>query len=50
MDQKINILDIINIGQHWGEIGEPCWIPEDVNCDGIINILGIILVAQHWTG
>ena len=50
MDQNTNILDIITIGQHIGETGEPCWIPMDVNCDGVINVLDIILVAQHWTG
>lgn len=50
MDQIINVLDIIKIGQQWDETGTPCWIPEDINCDGVINILDIILVAQHWTG
>jgi len=49
-DDHANILDLIIIGQWWGEIGYPCWIPADVNCDGIINILDMILVGQHWTG
>ena len=49
-DDHINILDLILIGQHWGETGTPCWIPMDVNCDGVINILDMILVGQHWTG
>ena len=50
MDQNINVLDIITIGQHWGETGPPCWIPQDVNRDGVVNILDIIIIAQHWTG
>jgi hypothetical protein len=50
MDQNINVLDIITIGQYFGETGEPCWIPMDVNCDGVINILDIVLVVQYWTG
>ncbi len=49
MDETANILDIVLIGQHWGETGEPCWIPMDVNSDGIVNILDLILVANHWT-
>ena len=49
-DKCINILELIRIGQHWGETGDPYWIPEDVNCDGVVNILDIILVGQHWTG
>ena len=49
-DGRTNILDLIIIGQHWGETGPPCWIPYDVNCDGVINILDMILVGQYWTG
>jgi rhodanese-related sulfurtransferase len=49
-DQRINILDIIIIGQNWGVVYEPCCIPADVNSDGDINILDIIMVGQHWTG
>jgi len=49
-DERVNILDVVLVGQHWGETGPPCWIPMDVNSDGIVNILDLILVAQHWTG
>ena len=49
-DGRTNILDLIIIGQHWGETGPPCWIPYDVNFDGVINILDMILVGQYWTG
>jgi len=49
-DDSVNILDLILIGQDWGEAGPPCWISADVNCDGVVNILDMILVGQHWTG
>jgi len=49
-DDNVNILDLILIGQWWGETGPPCWVSADVNCDGVINILDMVLVGQHWTG
>jgi hypothetical protein len=49
-DDKTNVLDMIRIGQHWGETGQIGWIPEDVNEDGNINVLDMILIGQHWTG
>ena len=49
-DGAVNILDMIRIGQHWGETGTAGWIPEDVNTDGAINTLDNIVVGQHWTG
>jgi len=50
MDGRINILDLILIGQHWNEHGKRGWIRADVNDDGVINVLDMILVATHWTG
>ena len=49
-DDRVNILDLILIGQWWDETGTPCWVSADVNCDGVINILDMVLVGQHWTG
>jgi hypothetical protein len=49
-DGKVNVLDMILVGQRWGQTGDPGWIPEDINCDGIINILDMISIGQHWTG
>jgi parallel beta-helix repeat protein len=37
-DGFVNILDMILVGQHFGETGSPGWIPEDVNCDGVIDV------------
>jgi YD repeat-containing protein len=48
MDSNINILDVIQVGNHWGESGEPGWIREDVNDDGDINMLDVIMIGNHW--
>ena len=37
-DGFVNVLDMILVGQHFGETGAPGWIPEDVNRDGVINV------------
>jgi Dockerin type I domain len=50
MDGSINVLDMISVGQHWGETGTPGWIREDVNRDGTVNVLDYTIVGQHWTG
>jgi hypothetical protein len=49
-DSATNVLDMIRIGQHWGETGVVGWIAEDANEDGNINVLDMIMVGQHWTG
>ncbi|NQT71779.1 MAG: putative Ig domain-containing protein [Chloroflexi bacterium] len=48
-DGDVNVLDLVLIGQHWGETGSPGWIPEDVNQDGTIDVLDNIMIGQHWT-
>jgi hypothetical protein len=49
-DGHVNTLDLVLVGQHFGETGPPGWIPEDVNVDGYIDVLDIILIFQNWTG
>jgi hypothetical protein len=49
-DGNINVLDMIRVGQHWGETGPDGWIPEDITCDGTIDVLDMILIGQNWTG
>lgn len=48
MDTNINMLDVIQVGNHWGESGDPGWIREDVNDDGNINMLDVIMIGNHW--
>ncbi len=47
-DGNINVLDMVLIGQHWGETGSPGWIREDINQDGSVNVLDMVLIGQHW--
>jgi len=49
-DGHVNTLDLVLVGQRFGETGPPGWIPEDVNVDGNIDVLDIIVIFQNWTG
>ena len=51
-DGQINVVEMIGIGQHWGQknIPNPGWIPEDINRDGIVNVLDMIRIGQYWIG
>jgi hypothetical protein len=49
-DGIVNVLDIINVAQHWNETGVNGWITEDINENGTINVLDVILIGQNWTG
>jgi hypothetical protein len=47
-DDIANVLDMILVGQHWGETGLTGWTREDANEDGAINVLDMIVIGQHW--
>jgi hypothetical protein len=49
-DGAANVLDMVLVGQNWGETDLTGWIREDANEDGTINVLDIIIIGQHWTG
>jgi hypothetical protein len=49
-DSDANVLDMVLVGQHWGESGLTGWILEDTNEDGNVDVLDIIIIGQHWTG
>jgi hypothetical protein len=49
-DDAANVLDMILVGQHWGETGLTGWIREDTNEDGTTDVLDMIVIGQHWTG
>lgn len=48
-DTNANVLDMVLVGQHWGESGLTGWILEDTNEDGTIDILDLIIIGQNWT-
>lgn len=48
-DLAVNILDLILVGQHFGESGAPGWINEDIDNSGAVDVLDLIQVAQgEW--
>jgi hypothetical protein len=48
-DGAADVLDMVLVGQHWGESGLTGWILEDTNEDGNVDVLDIIIIGQHWT-
>jgi hypothetical protein len=49
-DGMVNVMDMIQVGQHWEEVGAPGWIREDVNKDGTVDVLDMSIIGQNWTG
>jgi hypothetical protein len=49
-DGASNVLDMVMVGQSWGQSGLTGWILEDTNEDGNVNVLDLIIIGQHWTG
>ncbi len=49
-DGAANVLDIVMVGQRWGQTGQTGWVREDTNEDGIIDVLDVIVIGQGWTG
>jgi hypothetical protein len=48
-DGAANVLDLVLVGQRWGESGLTGWIREDANEDGTVDVLDMIVIGQHWT-
>jgi hypothetical protein len=49
-DGAANVLDMVLVGQCWGQSGLTGWIREDTNEDGVIDVLDFIVIGQDWTG
>ena len=47
-DGTVNYLDLIRVGNHYGESGSTGWIPEDINADGVVNYLDLIVIGNHY--
>ena len=47
-DGACNIGDVVRVGLHWGETGDPGWIPEDVSPNGAINIGDVVVIGLYW--
>jgi general secretion pathway protein D len=47
-DGVVNLLDIIRVANHYGEIGAPGWIKEDVDNNGKVQVLDMSWVSSNW--
>ena len=47
-DRQINMLDLFDVAQHYGETGSPGWIHQDVSKDGKITVLDLVFIAIHY--
>ena len=47
-DTCTDVLDIISVGQQFGQTGASRWVGEDVNGDGAVSVLDIVLIGQHF--
>ena len=42
LDGQVDVLDLIEVAQHWGANG-----PYDINLDHVVNVLELVLIAQQ---
>ncbi len=47
-DNTVNYLDMILVGNRYGDSGIPGWIREDINGDGTVNYLDMIEIGNHY--
>jgi hypothetical protein len=48
-DGVCNALDLVQLRNHFMEIGEPGWIDADLNTDGTVNALDLVQVRNTFT-
>jgi len=47
-DGIVNDADVNAVSAKWGQTGEPHWIKEDLNWDGVINVGDLTLIGKHF--
>ncbi len=47
-DGVVNIIDKVQVRDHFGESGDPGWINADVNSDGVVNIIDKVKVRDQF--
>jgi hypothetical protein len=47
-DGECTVIDQILISSHYGEVGVPGWIREDVDNNGRVQVLDFIFVSNHY--
>jgi len=48
MDGKVNVQDLVLVGQHFGQPTSPPYPRWDVNQDGKVNVQDLVIVGQHF--
>jgi len=48
LSMTVNVLDVSSVAFHYNEEGDPGWISQDINNDGIINYFDIGGVGVHY--
>ena len=46
-DGCVDAMDATVIGQKWGQTGDPGWIKEDINRDGVIDEADMEYIHEH---
>ena len=44
----VNVLDKVQVRNHFGESGSPGWIDADVDCNGVVNVLDKVKVRNQF--
>jgi hypothetical protein len=44
----VNVLDKVQVRNHFGESGPPGWIDADVDCNGVVNVLDKVKVRNQF--
>jgi len=47
-DRVCDLYDILIVGAHFNETGEPGWIVEDADFNGVIDLWDVLLVGEHF--
>ena len=44
----VNVLDKVQVRNHFGESGSPGWIDADVDCNGVVNVIDKVKVRNQF--
>jgi len=47
-DGSVNLLDLGNMADHWGDTTSVGWAEGDLNGDGVVNLLDLGIMADAW--
>jgi hypothetical protein len=47
-NRVVNVLDKVQVRNHFGESGSPGWIDADLDCNGVVNVLDKVKVRNQF--